>query len=169
MRSHRALLVLAGVSLTGVLGMNVGQPAGSQAPAPMACDNFPLEPTVLIVTPRGGRFELGWPGNFVRFPNGAIEDSASYRIARATAGSTVLAGITIDPIGDAPSRFLRPVQIRLNYARCQPRPAARSRKLLQSDGRGGPWMEVDSSGTVPGEPSAVGGHIEHLTSFAIAQ
>lgn len=168
MRSHRLLLVLAGVSLTGVMGMYVGQPESAQAPAPMQCRNYPTEPTVVVVTPRGGRVELGWPGNFIRFPNGAIQQTANYRLSRAMDGETTLAGISLEPLDGAPSQFREPVQIRLDYSSCEPGQPARARGLLQRDSRGGPWLAVDSSGTVPGQAKAVGGYIDHLTSFAIA-
>jgi hypothetical protein len=159
MRVHDWLVAVAAFAVTGATAACGPR---ESALAPLRCVNYPAFDTVVAVPPNGEMIRLPWPGNFVRFPNGAISDTASYRV---TASSDSTIGFDLEPVDGAPSQFAAPVYIRLNYSPCSPRAPNVPRKLIWNAGNG--WDTIPGSGST-GQPREVFGNIDHLTAFAIA-
>lgn len=159
MRVHDWLVAVAALTLLGTTAA-CGR-GGDLAFSPLRCTNYPAFDTTVAIPPTGEMVRLPWPGNFVRFPNRAVSDTALYRIAAIDS----IIGVRVEPVDGAPTQFGDSIYIRLNYSPCRPRASDIPRKLIFDAGSG--WDTIPGSGTT-GQPREVFGRVDHLTAFAIA-
>jgi len=149
-------------SLAGCMHLGAGGGAGWSFPE---CDDFTLSDTSITVGRAGGTYELG-NDHLLIFPEGAITTGRmtyDVRSAPAEEGRRI-AGISIEPRGDAPVEFPEPVTIRISYDGC---PFENTRRSL--------WLMSDETGTwekVGGAKSQIGRYVKadvnHFSAFAIA-